>query len=217
MSRRRRASSVDGIDLQAFALTRAVGPSVAFIDQGADSKGQEASALVNIGSGITNLVVASAGLPQFTRVINLGCEALVQALVTNRGVSHDEADGMRLRVGVSGGSDEGVTDLEPETVGEIHQALDAASEQFADEIRRSIDYYHSQEPEGQIGSLMITGEGALTRHMPEYLSEALHLPVTLGNALQHVGENKTKLSQPELETMAPRLAIAIGLALEDEE
>ncbi len=209
--------SVDGIDLQAFALTRAVGPSVAFIDQGADAKGQEASALVNIGSGITNLVVASAGLPQFTRVINLGCEALVQALLTNRGISHDEADSMRLRVGVSGGSDEGIADLEPETIGEIHQVLDAASEQFADEIRRSIDYYHSQEPEGQIGSLLISGEGALTRHMPEYLSEALHLPVSLGNALQHVGENKTKLSQPELETMAPRLAIAIGLALEDEE
>ncbi len=209
--------AVDGIDLQAFALTRACSPPVAFIDQGADAQGQEASALVNIGSGITNLVVAASGLPQFTRVINLGCEALVQSLVTNRGISHDEADGMRLMVGVTGGSDEGIADLEPETIGEIHQVLDAASEQFADEIRRSIDYYHSQEPEGQIGSLLISGEGALTRHMPEYLSEALHLPVSLGNALQHVGENKTKLSQPELETMAPRLAIAIGLALEDEE
>lgn len=209
--------SVEGIDLQAFALTRAVSPAVAFIDQGGGAQAGEATALVHIGSGITNLVVAAGGAPQFTRVINLGCEALVQALVTHRGISHDEADSLRLRVGVSGGTDEGVDDLEAETLAEIHQALDAASEAFADEIRRSIDYYHSQEPDGQIAGLLITGEGALTRHMPEYLTEALHLPVSLGNALQRLTENRSKLSQAELEAMAPRLAIAIGLALEDEE
>jgi type IV pilus assembly protein PilM len=209
--------AVDAIDLQAFALTRAVSPAVPFIDQGGGAQTAEASALVHIGSGITNLVVAAGGMPQFTRVINLGCEAIVQALVTHRGISHDEADALRLKVGLSGGSDEGIADLEADTVTEIHQTLDTASEAFADEIRRSIDYYHSQEPDGQISGLLITGEGALTRHMPEYLSEALHLPVSLGNAVQRVTENKTKLSQAELDTMAPRLAVAIGLALEDEE
>ncbi len=52
---------------------------------------------------------------------------------------------------------------------------------------------------------------------PSTSREALHLPVSLGNAVQRVTENKTKLSQAELDTMAPRLAVAIGLALEDEE
>jgi hypothetical protein len=32
-----------------------------------------------------------------------------------------------------------------------------------------------------------------------------------------VGENKSKLSEAELEAVAPRLTIAIGLALDDEE
>jgi len=205
------------IDLQAFALTRAVSPVVPFIDQGGGTGATETTALVHIGSGITNLVVAAGGMPQFTRVINLGCESLVQALITNRGIGHDEADSLRLKVGVSGGSDESIADLEADTIAEIHQALDAASESFADEIRRSIDYYHSQDPDGQISSLLITGEGALTRNMPEYLTEALHMPVSLGNAAQRVTENKTRLSQAELDLMAPRLAIAIGLALEDEE
>ncbi|HOT23205.1 MAG TPA: type IV pilus assembly protein PilM [Thermoleophilia bacterium] len=209
--------SVDGIDLQAFALTRAVAPVVPFIDQGGGAQSSEPLALVHMGSGITNLVVAAGGMPQFTRVINLGCEALVQALVRDRGVSHDEADSLRLRVGLSGGPDDDIADLEADTVAEIHRVLDAACESFADEIRRSIDYYHSQGPEGQISSLLITGEGALTRNVPQYLSEALHMPVSLGNPLQRVTENRTKLSQAELELMAPRLTIAIGLALEDEE
>jgi type IV pilus assembly protein PilM len=212
---RKAGLTVEGIDLQAFALMRAVAPPVAFVDQGAVGAA-DATALVNIGSGITNLVVAVRDVPQFTRVVNLGCEALVQSLMANRGLSHDEADLLRLNVGVSGG-DPAVGDLEASTVTEIHEVLDASGEAFADEIRRSIDYYHSQEHEGQITSLLLSGEGALTRNMCDYLSQALHLEVRLGNPLQHVGENKSKFAQPELEAMSPRLAIALGLALDDEE
>ena len=94
--------------------------------------------------------------------------------------------------------------------------MDASCEAFADEIRRSIDFYHSQEQDGQIASLLVSGEGALTRNMCEYLGAALHLPVALGDPLQHVPENKTKLPQHELQAMSPRLAIALGLALDEE-
>ena len=114
--------TVDGIDLQAFALMRAVAPPVAFVDMGAP-QGADAAALVNIGSGITNLVVAVNGLPQFTRVINIGYEGLVKALVDNRGLSSGEADALRIMVGLSGG-DPPVGDLEASTVAEIHEVLD---------------------------------------------------------------------------------------------
>jgi len=109
-----------------------------------------------------------------------------------------------------------VGDLEASTVAEIHEVLDVGCEAFADEIRRSIDYYHSQEHEGQIGTLLLSGEGALTRNICGYLSQALHLGVQLGNPLQHILENKSKFPQPELEAMSPRLAIALGLAIDDE-
>jgi type IV pilus assembly protein PilM len=204
---------VEGIDLQAFALMRAVAPPVAFVDQGAPAGA--ATAMVNIGTGITNLVVASGDTPHFTRVVNLGCEALVQALMGNRGVEHAEADALRLTVGLSG-DDPPFGDFEAGTVAEIHETFDASCETFADEIRRSIDYYHSQEHQAQIATLLISGEGALTRNMRGYLSQALHLDVQLGNPLQHVLENKSKVAQSDLEAMSPRLAIALGLALEDE-
>ena len=110
-----------------------------------------------------------------------------------------------------------VGDLEPATVSEIHEVFDSACETFADEIRRSIDYYHSQEGGARISTLLLSGEGALTRNMAEYLGQALHMDVRLGNPLQHVLENKSKLAQPDLEAMSPRLAIALGLAIEDEE
>jgi type IV pilus assembly protein PilM len=207
--------TIDGIDLQAFALMRSLAPSVAFVDQGAPGT-EQATALVNISSGITNLVVSVNDMPQFTRVVNLGCEALIQALAANRGVSRDEADAFRLNIGLTG-ADAPFGDLEANTVAEIHEVLDTACEAFADEIRRSIDYYHSQEHQGQIANLLLAGEGALTRNICSYLSQALHLNVQLGNPLQHITDNKSKLAQPELEAMSPRLAIALGLALDDGE
>ena len=207
--------TMDGIDLQAFALLRAVAPRVAFVDQGS-YPGVEGAAIVNIGSGITNLVVAVNGLPQFTRVINLGYETLVEALISNRGVGAPEAEALRINVGLSG-EDPPAGDYEAVTVAEIHEVLDVAAEAFADEIRRSIDYYHSQENEGSISRVLLSGEGALTRNVCGYLTQALHLGVQLGNPLQHITENKTQWAEPDLQAMSPRLAIALGLALEDED
>lgn len=212
---RKAGLAVDSIDLQAFALMRAIAPPVAFVDEGAPAT-DGATALVNIGSGVTNLVVAVNGVPQFTRVVNMGCEALVQALMANRGVDHQEADMLRLTVGLSGGA-AAVGDLEQSTVIEVHEALDSTCEAFADEVRRSIDYYHSQESEAHVSNLLISGEGALTRNMCDYLGQALHLAVGLGNPLQNISENRSKSAQPDLELMAPRLAIALGLAIDDEE
>ena len=106
--------TVEGIDLQAFALMRSVAPPVAFVDQGAP-QADGASALINIGAGISNIVVASGGTPQFTRVVNLGYETLVQAIMQNRGITHQEADLLRLTVGLTG-SAASAADLEAVTV-----------------------------------------------------------------------------------------------------
>jgi len=209
---------LSGIDLQAFALIRALAPRPAFIDEGApaEATGSEVVALVNMGSGITNLVIAANGVPQFTRVINLGSETLTQTLMQHRAVSRDEAEMIRIQVGLQGEAPDVAGDLSLETMAEIHQVLDQSCEAFSDELRRSIDYYHTQEHVGEIGRLVITGDGSLTRNIAYYLSQGLHLPVEIGNPLREVGENKTKLSEMELEWLAPRLAIAIGLALDDE-
>jgi type IV pilus assembly protein PilM len=213
---RKAGLSVEGIDLQAFALARAIAPPVPFIDQGLPNVA-EATALVNIGSGITNIVVVAGDAPQFTRVINLGYESLVQTLAANRGISPAEADALRLSVGLSGSAPPSAGELEPDTVQEIHEVLDAAAEAFADEIRRSVDYYHAQGQPGQIGRLLLSGEGSLTRNMPEYLAHSLHMEVQVGDPLQHVSGNTSKIAQTDLAVIAPRLSIAVGLALEDEE
>lgn len=216
---RKAGLDVLGIDLQAFALIRALAPQSSFIDQGAptaEAPSVQVLALVNIGCGITNLAITANGVPQFTRVINLGSEVLNQALISHRAVARDEAEMLRVMIGLAGEQPDQPGDLTIETQAEIHQVLERACEAFSDELRRSIDYHHTQEDAGEIEKIVLSGAGSLTRNIVYYLAQALHLPVEVGNPLRSVGENRTRLSEADLEMLAPRLGVAIGLALEDE-
>jgi len=48
------------------------------------------------------------------------------------------------------------------------------------------------------------------------LSEALQLPVVIGNPLSRVSDNSSSLSDDTLALIGPSLAVAIGLALPEE-
>ncbi len=200
-------------------MIRALAPKPSFIDEGAPDgvAASEVLALVNMGGGhhqprhrrrtaCRSSPGSSTSAPRRSR--RRSCSTAPWPSKRPRR--------LRIQVGLAGEQPDEPGDLTPETMQEIHQVLDQACEAFADELRRSIDYYHTQEHVGEISKLILTGDGSLTRNIAFYLSQGLHLPVEIGNPLREVGENKTKLTEVQLEWMAPRLAIAIGLALDDE-
>lgn len=122
--------------------------------------------------------------------------------------------------------DEGAGDLWPEgppepTEGEkeevVHKALEVTADALGDEIRRSLDYYMSQEQSVPVGKLLLSGGGAMLPNLDGYLRQIFPFPVEMGNPLLRITRNKSSLSNEELKVLAPRLAIAIGLALEDED
>ena len=96
------------------------------------------------------------------------------------------------------------------------RALEITSDSFADEIRRSLDYYLSQEESLPVGKMLLSGGGAMLKNLDEHLSNVFPFPVELGNPLMRISQNKTDLSDEELSAISPHLAIAIGLALEEE-
>ncbi len=99
----------------------------------------------------------------------------------------------------------------------VQRALEITTEVLADEIRRSLDYYMSQEKSIPIGKLMLSGGGAMLPNLDAQLSQTFPFKVEMGNPLTRVTINKSGLSDEELRLLAPRLAISIGLSLEDEE
>ena len=124
--------------------------------------------------------------------------------------------------------DEPPSDLWPEDQGEtagqdddtkqgaVRRALEMAAENLADELRRSLDYYMSQEQSMPVSKLLLSGGGAMMPNLGSYLQQIFPFPVELGDPLKRISENHTGLEDDELNALAPRLAIAIGLALEDE-
>jgi len=211
---RKATLTVDGIDLQAFALARALEVEPSFE---ADAPEPGAVAMANIGTGLTNLVVVHDGVPQFTRVINLGSEAMIESLASDCGVDTEEAWRLAVTVGLArpGSSDGLPDDVGDELANQVRLSLENSCETFADEIRRSIDYYHTQSRGTEVVRVLVTGDGALVRDLPEYFLQVLHVETAVGDPLQRIAENKSKLTEAELDVLAPRLSIAIGLALED--
>jgi type IV pilus assembly protein PilM len=108
-------------------------------------------------------------------------------------------------------------DEEKELKETVQRALELTADSFADELRRSLDYYLSQEESLPIGRLLLSGGGALLPNLDRQLSHLFTFPVELGDPLVRIAGNKSDLSDEDLKALAPRLAIAIGLALEDEE
>ncbi len=333
--------SVAGVDLQAFALLRALAPT-SFLEQGMADR---ATAVANISSDITNLVVDVGGEPQFTRIISFGGDDFTKAVQDLEGISFVEAEEVKARVGLAepsahaeegserkppggtappsgpegpqgmpeqipegptmkippggmppepgagpeeappagtppegsppSGPPEGVPpagtppegpppgetpppggppseipptgaprmgfpegfqpgekppaesgwgpatpgepDGEVERTAELQRVLELTADTLADEIRRSLDYYMSQEQSVPIGSLIISGGGAMLRNLEAHLAQVFPFPVEMGNPLQRISQNKSDLTDEELQALAPRLTISIGLALEDEE
>jgi len=272
--------SVVGVDLQAFALLRALAPTT-FLDKGPDD---QATAIANIGSDITNLVVDVAGEPQFTRIIAFGGDDFTKAVQDLQGVSFAEAELLKEKVGLlatvtsqepgginakepigseppannmtppgeamPGGSgagsfppnmtppesglenrlempsekpspqppmqaSSGEVDAEQQESA-IQRLLEATADALADEIRRSLDYYMSQEQSVPIARLIISGGGAMLRNLDVHLAHQFPFSVEIGNPMLRITQNKSGLSEEELKNIAPKLAISVGLALEDE-
>jgi type IV pilus assembly protein PilM len=106
---------------------------------------------------------------------------------------------------------------EEERIKQVQRVLEVTAETLADELRRSFDYYMSQEAAVPISMLLVSGGGALLPNIHSHLSQMFPFEVRMGEPTERIVENKSDLTDEELKVLAPRLAIAIGLSLEDEE
>jgi type IV pilus assembly protein PilM len=204
---------VEGIDLNAFALLRALTPHVPFLEQGPAA--EEATGFLNIESSVTTLVVAAAGIPMFTRISSFAYDNFVNVLVENQGIPSEDAHALTELIGLAGPVPAADESYSATAVAEVHGSLDRVAEQFAADIRRSLDYYLSQDYAVPLNGLVLSGRGPLLRNLDSHLSEALSLRVEVGNPLLRIVSNKSAYTDEYVAAFAPRLAVPIGLALDE--
>lgn len=202
------------IDVTSFAIVRALMGPVASVLPQEDETAGEATAIIHVSSGLTNIVVAEKGIPRFTRVSSLAGNHLTQAIANVLNLTFDEAEGLKVRVGLPDIDGQAVADpsLDPATVQVAQEALEREVNKFIAEVRRSLDYYLTQATQiRSIRRIFLTGSGAQLANMHVYLAKGLQAEVSLSDPLARV----QLTSGVEQAALADRMGIApaIGLAM----
>ena len=182
-----------GVDLNPFAQLRVLGRERTFAD------GPEV--LVDIGGGVTDIVVHDNGVPTFVRILVLGGDDITDALAAGMSTTHEEADRVKQ---------------EDPTPGDATAAriVDEHARQFVDEVRGSLDYYRTQvASNASIQKVTLTGGGALLPGLADRLGQATNLPVQIGNPFDVFSAKNTSFGEGELARVGPTLVTAVGLAL----
>jgi type IV pilus assembly protein PilM len=188
------------VDLVPFALIRALDGARA--DVGDGEAGSEA--IIDIGGGVTNVVVHEGGVPRFVRVLLVGGDDITEAIARELDVTIDAAEDLKRRVG------------DPSPDAAVQQAARIVAERvnpLAEEIRGSLDYYQAQPDAEPIRRILVTGGGARMSGTVERLRQILGDAVELAQPLLGVRIGKTGFSESELDALGPELAVPIGLAL----
>lgn len=202
----------DKVDVSSFAIVRALMGMTPPVLGDAD---EPATAIVNIASDITNIVVVERGVPRFNRVSSLAGGSFTQAVATALDVDLKAAERIKGLVGlpdITTGEAAEVPDLSPEDVHLAHTALEREANRFIAEVRRSLDYYLTQTSRVRsIGLILLSGSAAQLRNFPDYLAKSIQTPVQLAAPLERIQVASGASQAVAVDSLGA--ATAIGLAL----
>jgi type IV pilus assembly protein PilM len=194
---------VAGVDLEAFALLRALTPPV-----DVDPTGTQRSALVAVavGSDRSTLAVSDGLSCEYTRVLDWGGASLTGAIARALQVDADRAEELKRELSVEGGPvPEG---LSQEQLTKAHEAIRLGLQTFGRELVSSLQFYQSQEGSLGIREVVLAGGASQLRGFAEAVEKLVGVKVRVGDPLIGISVSK-KLKG---ETSAA-LAIPIGLGM----
>jgi len=193
-----------GIDLEAFALLRAVGGE----PLAAGEREQAARVAVSIGHDRTTVAVSDGRLCEFTRVLDWGGTRVTDAIARALDVDADEAERIKRSLDIS-------TNATPEEGDErTAAASDAARKEvhgLARELASSLHYYQDQPDSLGFAEITITGGTAHLQGLAEQLEELIGISVRVADPFARVGSGHGISSGGQ----DGSLAVAIGLGIED--
>ena len=192
-----------GIDLEAFALLRALTPA-----QGPEDASGERSALVAvaIGSESSTLAVSDGSTCEFTRVLEWGGASLTSAVARALEIEPAEAERLKTLLALDGEEKpEGLTD---EQAAQAREALRTGLQSFARELVSSLQFYQGQPDSLGIREVVLAGGTAQLGGLAETLQRLIGVNVRVGDPLVGVSPAKKLKGSPN-----PALAVPIGLGM----
>ena len=198
---RKAGINLAGIDLEAFALLRALGAP-------ADRDGS-ALVAVAIGHDRSTFAVSDGRICEFTRVVEWGGSALNVALARAFDSTPSEVETLKRSLSLDGSTTP--EDLTPEQVATALDAVRRQVQSFARELVSSLQFYQNQPGSLGIGEIVITGGTAQLPGIAEELERLIGVHVRIGDPFARLKVAKRFAGTEQLGS----LAVAIGLGIED--
>ena len=191
-----------GIDIEAFALLRAVGGE----PLSAGERAEAARVAVSIGHDRTTVAVSDGRVCEFTRVLDWGGARVTAAIEHALEIDTDEAERIKRSLDISASEEPG----DERTT----RAADAARREvssLARELASSLHFYQDQPDSLGFAEIIITGGGAHLQGLAAQLEELIGITVRVADPFARVGSGHGISSGGQ----DGSLAVAIGLGIED--
>jgi len=159
-------------------------------------------ALLNIGASIMNIVIARNGVPLFTRDVSVGGNQYTDTLQKELDLSFEDAE--KLKQGFELGN------VTPEQKAPL---LHSVTEILMLEIQKTFDFFRQTASNVNIQQIYIGGGTAKTEGLIDQLKTEFNIPVEVINPFSRVLVDEKKFDLGYVHELAPRLGVAVGLAL----
>jgi type IV pilus assembly protein PilM len=193
-----------GIDIEAFALLRAVGGE----PLPAGERAEAARVAVSIGHDRTTVAVSDGRLCEFTRVLDWGGTRVTAAIQRALDVEAEEAEQVKRSLDISAGATEDPAD---ERTTKATEAARREVNGLARELASSLHFYQDQVDSLGFAEIVVTGGGAHLKGLAEQLEELIGIHVRVADPFARVGSGHGISSNGQ----DGALAVAIGLGIED--
>jgi len=176
------------LETESFALSRAL-----------IGKSQATTMIIDTSAVTTDILIIEKGVPALNRSIDVGGITISRAIANSLNIDFKRAEQFKRDIGMSGSS-------------KIPKVIEGILKPVVDEMRYSLKLYQEQSGKA-VEQVIFSGGSAYLPNLTEYFSKILNIRVIIGNPWARISYPEEL--KPALDEVAPRFAVAVGLALRE--
>jgi len=176
------------LETESFALARSM-----------IGKSQSTTMIIDTSAVTTDIIIIEKGVPALNRSIDVGGITISQAIANSLNIDFKRAEQFKRDIGMAGSS-------------KIPRVIEGILKPVVDEMRYSLRLYQDQSGK-TIEQIILSGGSAYLPNLADYFSKILNMRVIIGNPWSRI--SFAEELKPALDEVAPRFAVAVGLALRE--
>jgi type IV pilus assembly protein PilM len=161
-----------------------------------------ATALLNIGAGVTNVVILEEGNVVFARDVIIGGQNYTMEIHKALGVSIPEAESLKISAS-----------LGQEVPNEVISIITNTTEQVVEEIRNAFEFYTATGGGNKPDLMFVSGGCIFIPNLVEELSKVLGVGFEVFNPFQSVTYDSKVLSAEYIQQIQSIAPVVLGLGM----